>query len=54
MRALSVLMAGALRKYRGIEGITVAKAMVAAAQKNAAGKHVYLYDDMVELSESVS
>ena len=46
----SFLLSGRLKKYRGIPGIVVAKAMVAAAKQSAPGKHVYLYNDMLRLA----
>ncbi|WP_153797547.1 NAD(P)H-binding protein [Foetidibacter luteolus] len=50
MRITSFLLRGSLSKYRAIEGLTVAKAMVAAAKQHQPGTHVYLYDDMVKLA----
>jgi uncharacterized protein YbjT (DUF2867 family) len=37
---ISFLLVGGLKKYKPIQGRTVAKAMVAVAQKNLTGKHV--------------
>ena len=50
MQALSVLMVGGLKKYRGIEGLTVAKAMVAEAKSSKKGTFIHHYDDMVKAS----
>ena len=47
----SFLFQGSLKKYRGISGLTVAKAMVAAAKQNLPGKHIYIYDDMLKLAK---
>jgi len=51
MKIASFMLQGSLRKYRGIEGSTVAKAMVKAAKIGGEGKHVYLYDDMIKLAK---
>ncbi len=48
--ATAFLLAGPLRKYRGIPAATVAAAMVAAAEKEAHGCFVYHYDEIVELA----
>jgi uncharacterized protein YbjT (DUF2867 family) len=47
--AISFLLLGAWRKYKPIPAAHVAKAMVAAANKEQAGVHVYEYDEMREL-----
>jgi uncharacterized protein YbjT (DUF2867 family) len=49
-RATAFLLAGPLRKYRGIPAATVAAAMVGAAQKEAHGCFVYHYDEIIELA----
>lgn len=46
MKTFSFLMAGAWRKYRPIGASQVAHAMVAAANKEEPGVHVYEYDAM--------
>jgi uncharacterized protein YbjT (DUF2867 family) len=48
--ATAFLLAGPLRKYRGIPAADVAAAMLAAAQKEAHGCFVYRYDEIVELA----
>ncbi len=48
-KLLSGLLMGSLRKYRAIEGATVAKAMVNAAKQNKQGNLLYLFDDMKTL-----
>jgi uncharacterized protein YbjT (DUF2867 family) len=48
-KAISFLLLGAWRKYKPISAAHVAKAMVAAANKEQAGVHVYEYDEMKEL-----
>ncbi len=48
MQGLSGLFAGSLKKYRGIEGADVAKAMVAAAKSGGKGMYVHHYDDMIK------
>ena len=49
MKGISFLLQGAGRKYRAIPAATVAKAMVAAANKEEAGVHIYEYDEMRKL-----
>lgn len=51
MKIVSFLLTGSRRKYRGINGRIVAKAMVEAAKLDGEGKHVYLYDDMIRLAK---
>jgi uncharacterized protein YbjT (DUF2867 family) len=48
-KALSFLFIGAWRKYRPIQAADVAKSMVAAANKEIAGVHLYEYDEMKTL-----
>lgn len=50
MKALGVLMIGPLSKYRAIKAGTVAQAMVHAAQQNTPGKHLYHYNEILEIS----
>lgn len=50
-QALAFLMAGRLRKYRAIEAAKVARAMVAAANKDVAGCFVYQYDEIRKLAD---
>jgi uncharacterized protein YbjT (DUF2867 family) len=47
MQGLSFLFVGALKKYRGIQGADVAKAMVAAAKTDVRGKQMYEYNEMI-------
>jgi uncharacterized protein YbjT (DUF2867 family) len=49
MKGISFLLLGAWRKYRPFAAADVAKAMVAAANKEVAGVHMYEYDEMKEL-----
>jgi uncharacterized protein YbjT (DUF2867 family) len=49
MKAISFLLLGGWRKYRPIAAADVAKAMVAAANKEIAGVHMYEYDEMQKL-----
>jgi uncharacterized protein YbjT (DUF2867 family) len=49
VRLLSFVFVGGLRKYKGIDGADVAKAMVSAAKKNANGKFSYDYNGMMSL-----
>jgi uncharacterized protein YbjT (DUF2867 family) len=49
VKAISFLLLGGWRKYRPIPAADVAKAMVAAANKEIAGVHMYEYDEMQNL-----
>jgi uncharacterized protein YbjT (DUF2867 family) len=49
IRAASFLLAGGWRKYKPITGEQVARAMVAAANKEISGIHLYEYNDMQKL-----
>ncbi|MDB5191637.1 MAG: Semialdehyde dehydrogenase - binding protein [Segetibacter sp.] len=49
MRALSFIMVGSLKKYKGIEAGDVAQAMVAAAKTDRRGIEIYEYDEMKRL-----
>lgn len=51
-RAFSALLFGSLRKYKAIEGKTVATAMVNAAKKTSQGKFLYEYDAIELLARS--
>ncbi len=53
-RALQFAMLGPLRKYRPIPAVTVARAMVAAALSPGAGHHIYHYDQIRALADSLS
>lgn len=48
-KGLSALFVGGLRKYRGIEGKDVARAMTQAAKLQQPGQHVYEYIEMMKL-----
>jgi len=50
MKGISFLLAGRLRKYKSIEALTVARAMVAAGKNNDAGNHIYMYDEILKLA----
>lgn len=49
MKALSFLFTGKLKKYKGINALDVARAMVAAAKKNDTGIKTYQYAEMMQL-----
>ena len=51
MPVLSFMLAGSLKKYRAIEALDVAKAMLAAARSNHTGINVYEYTQIKALSE---
>ncbi len=48
-KAVSFLLLGGWRKYKPIAAADVAKSMVAAANKEVAGVHMYEYDEMRNL-----
>jgi len=48
MKGISGLFFGNLKKYKGIDGADVAKAMVAAAKSNGKGMFVHHYEDMIK------
>lgn len=50
MKSISGLMFGKAKKFKAIEGIDVAKAMVAASKLNEKGVHIYTYDEMIKLA----
>lgn len=50
MGGLSFLFAGPLKKYKGIEGKTVAKAMAVQALQASAGLHIFESDKIAELA----
>jgi len=50
MTGISFMLVGSLRKFKPIQSLTVAKAMVAAAKAAQSGDHVCDYDKMVELA----
>jgi len=49
VKVFSFLLIGAWRKYKPFNAADVAKAMVAAANKEIAGVHMYEYDEMRKL-----
>jgi uncharacterized protein YbjT (DUF2867 family) len=49
IKVISFLLIGAWRKYKPIQAAEVAKSMVAAANKEIAGVHLYEYDEMKTL-----
>ncbi len=52
MRPISKIMIGSMEKYRAIEGINLAKAMVMASKKTAEGTFRYTYKEMMELAQT--
>src|SRR5207237_2895247 len=53
MKPLSFVMMGALQKYKPVDAEDVAKAMIAAANKQEAGRHIYEYKTIVQLAKSL-
>ena len=51
MKAFSFVFQGNLKKYKPIEGITVAKALLKIAQKNVKGFKIYESDVMQEIGQ---
>jgi len=50
-QALSFLMIGPLRKYRGIEASDVARAMYRIAQTSKSGTHIYMSDQLQRIAD---
>jgi uncharacterized protein YbjT (DUF2867 family) len=50
-RALQFAMVGSWRRYRPVEAMTVAAAMVDAAQKAEPGKHIYHHDEIAAMAK---
>ena len=50
MPAFSFMLAGKLNKYKPVEGIDVAKAMLNAAKSDKIGIHVYTYKEIESLA----
>jgi len=51
MKPLGFLLAGPLKKYRGIQARTVAQAMLRTAKRNLAGRHAYNSDVIQEMGK---
>ncbi len=49
MQGISGLFAGGLKKYKGIEGADVARAMVVAAKSSGKGMYLHHYEDMIKV-----
>lgn len=45
------LLVGRLRRYRGVEASTVARAMAGAARSGSVGLSIYTYDAIVRLAK---
>jgi uncharacterized protein YbjT (DUF2867 family) len=54
MKTLSILLTGSFAKYKGIEDVTVAKAMIAAAKSHLKGFQIHYYSDMVKASALIT
>jgi uncharacterized protein YbjT (DUF2867 family) len=52
MSFFSFMMLGQLEKYRPIEAVNVAKAMIEAANRNEAGVSTYKFEDIRQLSKA--
>lgn len=52
LRLFHPLMIGGMKKYKAIEGLDVAKAMVQAVKLNLAGIHRYTFTDIQSLAQS--
>ena len=53
MRIFQPLMVGAARKYRAIEAAPVARAMIALAKQDRAGKHTHKSDELERLGSPI-
>ena len=51
MKPLGFLLAGPLKKYRGIQARTVAQAMLRTAKRDVAGRHAYNSDVIQEMGK---
>lgn len=51
MKPLGFLLAGPLKKYRGIQARTVAQAMLRTAKRNLTGRHAYNSDVIQEMGK---
>jgi len=51
MKVIGILFFGPLKKYKGIQGIVVAKAMVRTSQKNISGNHIHLSDEIQKIGK---
>jgi uncharacterized protein YbjT (DUF2867 family) len=49
MQLFSILLVGSLSKYKAINAVDVAEAMLIAAKKNNRGKFIYHYKEMMDL-----
>jgi uncharacterized protein YbjT (DUF2867 family) len=52
MKPLSSVMMGSLQKYRPVNAEDIAKAMIAAANKQEPGKHIYQYKEITQLANA--
>lgn len=52
IKALSIVFSGPLSKYRAVNALTVAKAMLAVSKNITKGKRVYNYKEMMKLAGS--
>ena len=52
-KPLSFLLFGALQKYRPIDADDIAKAMIAAANKQVPGRHIYEFKEIMQLSNTL-
>lgn len=51
-RMFSKLLFGSARRFKAIQGMDVAKAMITAGKKNKKGIHIYQYDQLMEMAGS--
>jgi len=52
LKALSGFMVGHARQYRAIEGVDVAKAMIATSKLNSEGVHIYSYNRLIQFAHA--
>ena len=53
MSPLSPLMFGSLQKYKPVQAADVAKAMIVAANRQSTGKHIYEYNEIMQLANAL-
>jgi len=52
MKAIGFMMIGSLKKYRGIQATTVARAMLYAAQQDVKGTSIFESDIMQQMGKN--
>ena len=53
IKPLSPLMFGSLQKYKPVQAADIAKAMIVAANTPSTGKHIYEYNEIMQLANAL-